>query len=206
MAVARWLGGAAGVAGGHSRRRYAAAAGRRGAAPVLRLVRRGPRAARSSSTSATATGTSTCTRCNPLLLAGLLRALEPTGVPVMLLHNYPYRRRGRLPSAGLSARVRGPRGSPRTMWARGPPRCSARRLSWCRCGSSCSLPTPSGCLSSITSARCLFRRALSAFLSSARRRRYELRRRGAHHPPHRRRECPRGLPAGLALSATRPIR
>jgi uncharacterized protein len=31
-------------------------------------------------------------RCNPLLLTGLLRALEPTGVPVMLLHNYPYHR------------------------------------------------------------------------------------------------------------------
>jgi len=31
-------------------------------------------------------------RCNPLLLTDLLRALEPAGVPVMLLHNYPYHR------------------------------------------------------------------------------------------------------------------
>jgi len=39
-------------------------------------------------------------RCNPLLLTGLLRALEPTGVPVMLLHNYPYHR-----EAGYLAQV-----------------------------------------------------------------------------------------------------
>jgi hypothetical protein len=39
-------------------------------------------------------------RCNPLLLADLLRALEPTGVPVMLLHNYPYHR-----EAGYLAQV-----------------------------------------------------------------------------------------------------
>jgi hypothetical protein len=39
-------------------------------------------------------------RCNPLLLTGLLRALEPTGVPVMLLHNYPYQR-----EAGYLAQV-----------------------------------------------------------------------------------------------------
>ena len=32
-------------------------------------------------------------RCNPFLLTGLLRALEPTGTPVILLHNYPYHRR-----------------------------------------------------------------------------------------------------------------
>lgn len=31
-------------------------------------------------------------RCDPLLLTRLLRALEPTGVPVMLLHNYPFHR------------------------------------------------------------------------------------------------------------------
>ena len=31
-------------------------------------------------------------RCNPLLLTALLRAIEPAGVPVMLLHNYPYHR------------------------------------------------------------------------------------------------------------------
>ena len=31
-------------------------------------------------------------RCNPLLLTGLLRAIEPAGVPVMLLHNYPFHR------------------------------------------------------------------------------------------------------------------
>ena len=37
---------------------------------------------------------------NPLLLTGLLRALEPTGVPVMLLHNYPYHR-----EAGYLAQV-----------------------------------------------------------------------------------------------------
>jgi hypothetical protein len=39
-------------------------------------------------------------RCNPLLLTGLLRATEPAGVPVMLLHNYPYHR-----EAGYLAQV-----------------------------------------------------------------------------------------------------
>ena len=39
-------------------------------------------------------------KCNPLLLTDLLRALEPTGVPVMLLHNYPYHR-----EAGYLAQV-----------------------------------------------------------------------------------------------------
>ena len=39
-------------------------------------------------------------RCNPLLLTDLLRALEPSGVPVMLLHNYPYHR-----EAGYLAQV-----------------------------------------------------------------------------------------------------
>jgi hypothetical protein len=38
--------------------------------------------------------------CNPLLLTDLLRALEPTGIPVMLLHNYPYHR-----EAGYLAQV-----------------------------------------------------------------------------------------------------
>ena len=41
-------------------------------------------------------------RCNPLLLTGLLRTIEPTGVPVMLLHNYPYHR-----EAGYLAQVFG---------------------------------------------------------------------------------------------------
>lgn len=31
-------------------------------------------------------------RCDPLLLTRLLRAIEPTGVPVLLLHNYPFHR------------------------------------------------------------------------------------------------------------------
>ena len=39
-------------------------------------------------------------RCNPLRLTPLLRAIEPTGVPVMLLHNYPYHR-----EAGYLAQV-----------------------------------------------------------------------------------------------------
>ncbi|HEX3752962.1 MAG TPA: amidohydrolase family protein [Streptosporangiaceae bacterium] len=39
-------------------------------------------------------------RGNPLLLTGLLRALEPAGVPVMLLHNYPFHR-----EAGYLAQV-----------------------------------------------------------------------------------------------------
>jgi hypothetical protein len=39
-------------------------------------------------------------RCNPLLLTPLLRALEPTGTAVMLLHNYPYHR-----EAGYLAQV-----------------------------------------------------------------------------------------------------
>jgi predicted TIM-barrel fold metal-dependent hydrolase len=39
-------------------------------------------------------------RCDPLLLTGLLRAIEPTGVPVLLLHNYPFHRR-----AGFLAQV-----------------------------------------------------------------------------------------------------
>ncbi len=39
-------------------------------------------------------------RCDPLLLTGLIRAIEPTGVPVMLLHNYPFHR-----EAGYLAQV-----------------------------------------------------------------------------------------------------
>ena len=39
-------------------------------------------------------------RCNPLLLTPLLRAIQPAGVPVMLLHNYPYHR-----EAGYLAQV-----------------------------------------------------------------------------------------------------
>ena len=39
-------------------------------------------------------------RCNPLLLTPLLRAIQPTDVPVMLLHNYPYHR-----EAGYLAQV-----------------------------------------------------------------------------------------------------
>lgn len=39
-------------------------------------------------------------RCNPLLLTELLRALVPTGVPVLLLHNYPFHR-----EAGYLAQV-----------------------------------------------------------------------------------------------------
>jgi predicted TIM-barrel fold metal-dependent hydrolase len=31
-------------------------------------------------------------RCDPLLLTGLLRAVEPSGTPIMLLHNYPFHR------------------------------------------------------------------------------------------------------------------
>ena len=39
-------------------------------------------------------------RCNPVLLTPLLRAIQPTGVPIMLLHNYPYHR-----EAGYLAQV-----------------------------------------------------------------------------------------------------
>ena len=39
-------------------------------------------------------------RCSPLLLTPLLRAIQPTGVPVMLMHNYPYQR-----EAGYLAQV-----------------------------------------------------------------------------------------------------
>ena len=39
-------------------------------------------------------------RGNPLLLTPLLRAIQPAGVPVMLLHNYPYHR-----EAGYLAQV-----------------------------------------------------------------------------------------------------
>jgi hypothetical protein len=39
-------------------------------------------------------------RCNPLLLTPLLRAIQAAGVPVMLLHNYPYHR-----EAGYLAQV-----------------------------------------------------------------------------------------------------
>jgi uncharacterized protein len=39
-------------------------------------------------------------RCSPLLLTGLLRAIEPAGVPVLLLHNYPFHR-----EAGYLAQV-----------------------------------------------------------------------------------------------------
>jgi predicted TIM-barrel fold metal-dependent hydrolase len=41
-------------------------------------------------------------RCNPVLLTELLRAIEPTGVPVVLLHTYPYHR-----EAGYLAQVMG---------------------------------------------------------------------------------------------------
>ena len=41
-------------------------------------------------------------RCDPLLLTDLLRATEPTGVPVLLLHNYPFHRH-----AGFLAQVFG---------------------------------------------------------------------------------------------------
>ena len=41
-------------------------------------------------------------RCNPVLLTDLLRAIEPTGVPVVLLHTYPYHR-----EAGYLAQVLG---------------------------------------------------------------------------------------------------
>jgi predicted TIM-barrel fold metal-dependent hydrolase len=41
-------------------------------------------------------------RCDPLLLTDLLRATEPAGVPVMLLHNYPFHR-----NAGFLAQVFG---------------------------------------------------------------------------------------------------
>ena len=39
-------------------------------------------------------------RCNPLLLTPLLREIQPAGIPVMLLHNYPYHR-----EAGYLAQV-----------------------------------------------------------------------------------------------------
>jgi hypothetical protein len=39
-------------------------------------------------------------RCDPLLLTPLLRASAPLGVPIMLLHNYPFQR-----SAGYLAQV-----------------------------------------------------------------------------------------------------
>jgi predicted TIM-barrel fold metal-dependent hydrolase len=39
-------------------------------------------------------------RCDPLLLTRLLRAIEPSGVPVLLLHNYPFHRQ-----AGFLAQV-----------------------------------------------------------------------------------------------------
>jgi hypothetical protein len=42
----------------------------------------------------------TLQQCNPLLLTDLLRAIEPTGAPVMLLHNYPFHR-----EAGYLAQV-----------------------------------------------------------------------------------------------------
>lgn len=41
-------------------------------------------------------------RCDPLLLTDLLRATEPSGVPVLLLHNYPFHRQ-----AGYLAQVFG---------------------------------------------------------------------------------------------------
>jgi hypothetical protein len=41
-------------------------------------------------------------RCDPLLLTDLLRATEPAGVPVVLLHNYPFHR-----NAGYLAQVFG---------------------------------------------------------------------------------------------------
>ena len=48
-------------------------------------------------------------RGNPLLLTDLLRATEPAGVPVMLLHNYPYHRQPGYLAQVFGARVRGRR-------------------------------------------------------------------------------------------------
>jgi uncharacterized protein len=39
-------------------------------------------------------------RCDPLLLTDLLRAVQPAGTPIMLLHNYPFHRQ-----AGYLAQV-----------------------------------------------------------------------------------------------------
>ena len=50
-------------------------------------------ACRCSSTSASATPDLYLHRCDPLLMTGFLRASRPRGVPVMLLHCYPFHRR-----------------------------------------------------------------------------------------------------------------
>jgi len=91
-------------------------------------------------------------RGNPLLLTPLLRAIQPTGVPVMLLHNYPYHR-----EAGYLARSSptstATRAWPPTTSAPAPPRCSPRPWSSPRSANSCTPPTRSAWRSSTTWAR-----------------------------------------------------
>ena len=74
--------------------------GRPDAAPLPHLVRRWTSGCRSSSTSGYGDRDVDLHRCDPLLLTPLLRAIEPTGVPIMLLHNYPFHR-----NAGYLAQV-----------------------------------------------------------------------------------------------------
>ena len=93
VAVARWLGGAGGAGGAPPRladavlHRFFVWCGADLGLPVQFHVGYGDRDI-------------DLRQCNPLLLADLLRALEPTGVPVLLLHNYPYHR-----EAGYLAQV-----------------------------------------------------------------------------------------------------
>ena len=91
-------------------------------------------------------------RCNPLLLTPLLRAIQPTGVPVMLLHNYPYQR-----EAGYLAQVFPhvyvDAGLATHNVGAGPRRCWPRRSSSRRSASSCTPQTRSGCPSFSTWAR-----------------------------------------------------
>ena len=44
-------------------------------------------------------------RCDPARMTGFLRAVQPRGIAVLLLHCYPFHRAGRLPRPGVPARV-----------------------------------------------------------------------------------------------------
>ena len=134
-------------------------------------------------------------RCNPLLLTGLLRALEPTGVPVMLLHNYPYHR-----EAGYLAQV-----FPLVYADLGLATHNVGARATALLGEALELvPLRKFLFSSdafglpelyYLGTHAVPPGAVGVPVGPAGRRRHELCRRGAHHPPHRRRERPPGLPA-----------
>ena len=73
-------------------RRRPPAGGRPDRQRLARPHRAGARASRSRSTPATATPTSICSAADPLHLTAFLRGTQDLGVPVLMLHTYPFHR------------------------------------------------------------------------------------------------------------------